>query len=115
MGKSIEEFDKYLSSALPNYKKDTIESVKMQLKAQKQVTDECRKIIKSLEEELIESKRLISVQKQALLDVSPVKRRLEKELAEKKEDYREIKAKYRKKLANQKQEFLDEVKRRLEK
>lgn len=79
MGKSIEEFNNYLSSNFPSFKKDTIDSVKMQLKAQKQVTDECRQIIKSLEEELTESKRLISVQKQALLDASAVKRRLEKE------------------------------------
>jgi len=82
MGKGIEEFSNYLESALPNFKKDTIESVKMQLKAQKQVTNECRYIIKSLEEELAESKRLISVQKQTLLDLSSVKRRLEKEKKE---------------------------------
>ena len=66
MGKGIEEFSNYLESALPNFKKDTIGSVKMQLKAQKQVTDECREIIKGLEKELIESKQLISMQEQAL-------------------------------------------------
>ena len=79
MGKNIEEFSNYLEKAFPNFKKDTIGSVKMQLKAQKQVTDDCREIIKSLEEELAESKRFISVQRQALLDASAVKRRLEKE------------------------------------
>ena len=86
MGKGIEEFSNYLEKALPNFKKDTIESVKMQLKAQKQVTNECRKIIKSLEEELVQSKRLISAQNQALLDLSPVRRRLEK--AKKEASYR---------------------------
>ena len=50
----------------------------MQLKAQKQVTDECREIIKGLEEELANQKRLNSIQRQALLDASAVKRRLEK-------------------------------------
>ena len=78
MGNSIEEFNNYLSSNFPSFKKDTIESVKMQLKAQKQVTDECREIIKGLEEELANQKRLNSIQRQALLDASAVKRRLEK-------------------------------------
>jgi hypothetical protein len=70
MGKSIEEFTEYCSSIFPDFKKDTIESVKMQLKAQKQVTNDCREIIKSLEKQLAESKQLISIQKQTLLDLS---------------------------------------------
>jgi hypothetical protein len=42
----------------------------MQLKAQKQVTNDCREIIKSLEKQLAESKQLISIQKQTLLELS---------------------------------------------
>ena len=87
MGSSIEEFDKYLSSALPNYKKDTIDSLRMQLKAQVQVTDDCRHIIRTLEEEIQRKNGIISAQKQALLDVSPVKRRLEKAKKEIAEEY----------------------------
>ena len=78
MGKSIEEFSNYLSSVFPDFKKDTIESVKKQLKAQKQVTNDCREIIKNLEEELKKKNGIISAQNQALIDLSPVKRRLEK-------------------------------------
>ena len=59
--------------------KSKIENLKVQLKVQIQCGKDMRYIIKGLEEELTESKRLISIQKQALLDVSPVKRRLEKE------------------------------------
>tara|TARA_R100001443_G_scaffold92585_2_gene99246 strand:- start:321 stop:548 length:228 start_codon:yes stop_codon:yes gene_type:complete len=68
MGKGIEEFSTYLSSVFPSFKEDTIESVKMQLKAQKQVTDDCRHIIKNLEQELKKKNGIISAQKQALLE-----------------------------------------------